>query len=239
MYRIVQVVKNLFQNLYAKLIASAAIGVLLVAGMILNEQWSNGSIAKSNEQSRNQNAVVKEVMLAQQSYLRGQIQRRNLVLAHNLDDSKKAFEAMKTAGAEAIARAKSATSRAVDPDNRARLEQFTAKLGDFMTISLDMANSHFEIVKLRQKQIETVAKWNKALDTAMKLPALKDDEKASPRVREAAAAMGEVSIDYWRYATLQEPIVLGKMYQAADKVYIELQRGQSDSKDKDARAAME
>jgi len=239
MYRIVQVVKNLFQNLYAKLIASAAIGVLLVAGMILNEQWSNGSIAKSNEQSRNQNAVVKEVMLAQQSYLRGQIQRRNLVLAHNLDDSKKAFEAMKTAGAEAIARAKSATSRAVDPDNRARLDQFTAKLGDFMTISLDMANSHFEIVKLRQKQIETVAKWNKALDTAMKLPALKDDEKAAPRVREAAAAMGEVSIDYWRYATLQEPIVLGKMYQAADKVYIELQRGQSDSKDKDARAAME
>ena len=86
MYRIFQVVRNLFQNLYAKLIASAAIGVLLVGGMILNEQWSNSSIARSNESSRNQNAVVKEVLLAQQNYLRGQIQRRNLVLAHNLDE---------------------------------------------------------------------------------------------------------------------------------------------------------
>ena len=73
----------------------------------------------------------------------------------------------------------------------------------------------------------------------MALPALKDDDKAAPRVREAAAAMSDVSIDYWRYATLQEPIVLGKMYQAADKVYIELQRGQSDTKDKEARAAID
>jgi len=239
MRRIFQVVRNFFQNLYAKLIASAAIGTLLVGGMILNEQWSNSSIARSNESSRNQNAVVKDVLLAQQNYLRGQIQRRNLVLAHNLDDAKKAFEAMKTAGADSVASAKSATGRAVDPDNRARLEQFTARLSEFMTISLDMANSHFDIVKLQQKQIETVAKWNKAIDTAMKLPAIKDDEKVVPRVRESITAMAEVSIDYWRYATLQEPIVLGKMYQAADKVYIELQRGQSDTKDKDARAAIE
>jgi methyl-accepting chemotaxis protein len=239
MYRILQVVRNLFQNLYAKLIASAAIGVLLVGGMILNEQWSNASIAGSNESSRKQSAVVKEVLLAQQDYLRGQIQRRNLVLAHSLDESKKAFDAMKTAGAGAIEHAKAAGGHATDPENRARLEQFTARLGDFMTISLDMANSNFESVKLHQKQIDTVAKWNKVLEAAVKLPALKDDDKAALRVRDAAAAMGDVSIDYWRYAALQEPIVLGKMYQAADKVYIELQRAQSDSKDKDARAAID
>jgi methyl-accepting chemotaxis protein len=239
MHRIFQVVRNLFQNLYAKLIASAAIGVLLVGGMILNEQWSNKSIARSNESSRNQTAVVKEVLLAQQNYLRGQIQRRNLVLAHNLDEAKKAFDAMKTAGADALTHAKAAAGRATDPENRARLEQFTARLGEFMTISLDMANSHFEIVKLQQKQIDAVAKWNKAFGEAMALPALKDDEKAAPRVRESGAAMADVSIDYWRYATLQEPIVLGKMYQAADKVYIELQRGQSDSKDKEAKAKID
>src|SRR5712691_11759211 len=99
---------RIFQNLYAKLIASAAIGVLLVGGMVMNEQWSSASISRSNASSRNQNAVVKEVMLAQQSYLRGQIQRRNLVLAHNLDESKKAFEDMKKAGADALAHAKAA-----------------------------------------------------------------------------------------------------------------------------------
>ena len=239
MYRIVQVVKNLFQNLYAKLIASAAIGVMLVGGMILNEQWSNGSISRSNESSRNQNTVVKEVLLAQQDYLRGQIQRRNLVLAHNLEESRKAFDAMKQAGADAVGHAKAATGHATDPENRARLEQFTARLGEFLTISVDMANSHFENEKLHQKQIDTVAKWNKAVDTAIKLPAIKDDDKVAPRVRDAIAAMGDVSIDYWRYAALQEPIVLGKMYQAADKVYIELQRGQSDSKDKEARAKLD
>jgi methyl-accepting chemotaxis protein len=239
MYRIFQVVRNLFQNLYAKLIASAAIGVLLVGGMILNEQWSNTSIGRSNESSRDQNMVAREVLLAQQNYLRGQIQRRNLVLAHNLDEAKKAFDAMKTAGADALTHAKAAAGRATDPENRARLEQFTARLGEFMTISLDMANSHFEIVKLQQKQIDAVAKWNKALADAMALPALKEDDKVAPRVRDSAAAMGDVSIDYWRYATLQEPIVLGKMYQAADKVYIELQRGQSDTKDKGVRAALD
>ena len=230
---------RVFTNLYAKLIASAAIGVLLVAGMILNAQWSNGSIARSNESSRNQNAVVKEVLLAQQNYLRGQIQRRNMVLAHNLDDSKKAFEGMKGAATEALAHAKAAAEHAVDPDNRARLEQLNARLGDFMSISLDMAASYFDIVKLQQKQIDTVAKWNKAVETATALPELKDNAKAWPRVSDAAAAMMNVSTAYWRYATLQEPVVLGKMYEAADKVYIELQRAQSDSKDKEARAAID
>jgi hypothetical protein len=239
MYRIFKGVRNLFQNLYAKLIASAAIGVLLVGGMILNEQWSNRSIARSNQSSRNQNAVVKEVLLAQQSYLRGQIQRRDLVLAHNLTESKKAFDAMKTAGADALSHAKAAAGYATDPENRARFDQFTARLGEFMTISLDMANSQFEIVKLQEKQIDTLAKWNKAVETAMKLPALKDDEKVAQRMRDSIAAMADVSIDYWRYATLEEPVVLGKMYQAADKVYIELQRGQADNKDQDVHAAID
>src|ERR1051325_9257753 len=234
MFRFLQAFRNLFrvfQNLYVKLIAAAAIGVLLVAGMMLNEQLSSASVARSNEQSRNQNLVVKEVMLAQQSYLRGQIQRRNVVLARNLDDSKKA-------GAEALEHAKAAAERAVDADNRARLEQFSARLDEFMKISIDMANSHFEIVKLQHKQIDTIAKWNKAVETTMALPELKSNDKAAARAREAAAAMSDVSIAYWRYATLQEPVVLGKMYQAADKVYIELQRALSDTKDEKAQAAI-
>src|SRR5690348_3473208 len=119
-----------FQNLYVKLIASATIGVLLVAGMMLNEQLSSRSVARSNESSRSQNAVVKEVLLAEQSYLRGQIQRRNVVLAHHLEESKKAFDDMKKAGAEALAHAKAAAERAVDQENRTRLEQFSARLGD-------------------------------------------------------------------------------------------------------------
>jgi methyl-accepting chemotaxis protein len=241
MFRFLRVFQNLFrvfQNLYVKLIAAAAIGVLLVAGMMLNEQLSSASVARSNEQSRNQNLVVKEVMLAQQSYLRGQIQRRNVVLARNLDESKKAFEDMKKSGAEALERAKAAAERAVDVDNRARLEQFSARLGDFMTISIDMANSHFEIVKLQQKQIDTIAKWNKAVETTMALPEFKSNDKTAARTREAAAAMLDVSVAYWRYATLQEPVVLGKMYQAADKVYIELQRALSDTKDEKAQAAI-
>jgi methyl-accepting chemotaxis protein len=238
MFRIFRVFR-VFQNLYVKLIAAAAIGVLLVGGMMVNEQMSSRSVARSNESSRNQNAVVKEVLLAQQSYLRGQIQRRNLVLAHNLDDSKKAFDAMKTAGSDSLAHAKAAAEHAVDPDNRARLEQFSAQLGNFMTISLDMANSHFEIVKLQQKEVDTVVKWNKAVETATALPELKGDTKAGLRVRDAAGAMSDVGIAYWRYATLQEPVVLGKMYQAADKVYIELQRARSDTQDEKAQAAID
>jgi len=238
MFRIFRVFR-VFQNLYVKLIAAAAIGVLLVGGMMLNEQMSSASVARSNESSRNQNGVVKEVLLAQQNYLRGQIQRRNMVLARNLTDSQKAFEAMKTAAADALTHAKAAATHAVDPDNRARLEQLNARFGEFMTISLDMAAAHFEIVKLQHKQIDTVAKWNKALADAMALPALKDDAKAAPRVRDAAGAMAAVSVAYWRYATLQEPVVLGQMYQAADKVYIELQRARSDTKDEKASAAID
>jgi len=235
MFRIFRVFK-VFQNLYAKLILSAAIGVLLVGGMILNEQLSNASIARADASSNNQNAVVKEVMLAQQAYLGGQIQRRNIVLAHNLTDAQKAFEAMKSSGTSALAHAKAAAEHAVDADNRARLEQFSAKLGDFMSISLEMAKAHFDMVKGQGTETELMTKWRQGLATALALPQLKGTP-AEPRMRDAATSMLDTNVAYWRYATLQEPVVLGQMYQAADKVYIELQRARSDVKDDKAATA--
>ncbi len=235
MFRIFRV----FKNLYAKLIASAAIGVLLVGGMILNEQLSDVSISRANELARNQNAVVKEVMLAQQAYLRGQVQRRNIVLAHNLSDAQKAFEDMKGSGAEALAHAKAAAEHVLDADNRTRLEQFSTKLGEFMSISLDMAKAHFDMVKQQGNESDLMIKWNQGMQAALALPELKTNTTAEPRMRDAATAMLDTNAAYWRYATLQEPVVLGKMYQAADKVYIELQRARADTKDAKLIAAID
>ncbi len=230
---------RIFSNLYAKLIVSAAIGILLVAGMIFNEQSSNSSIARSNDSSRHQNALVSEVQLAQQDYLRGQIQRRNLMMVHTLADSQKASDAMKAAGAGSVNHAKAAAEHATDPANRALLEQLGAKLTEFMTISSDMANTHFDTMKLHQRQIETMIKWNKAVDGALAALKATEDEKATPHVRDASASMQDTNVAYWRYATLQEPVVLGKMYQAADKVYMELQRARSATTDEKAVAAVD
>jgi methyl-accepting chemotaxis protein len=229
---------RIFRNLYAKLIASAAIGVLLVAGMLFNEQSSNTSIARANASSRDQNAIVGEVLLAQQAYLRGQIERRNIVLLHNVSESQKAFEDMKASGATALAHAKAAAGHAVDAENRARLEQLAARLDEFMSISLDMAKNHFAIVKLQERQSDLIIKWNQAMGAALALPEIKGNP-AEPRMRDAATAMLDTNVAYWRYATLQEPVVLGKMYQAADKVYIELQRARADTKDAKALAAID
>jgi methyl-accepting chemotaxis protein len=230
---------RIFTNLYAKLIASAAVGVLLVAGMILNAQWSNGSIARSHTSSQDQNAILKEVLLAQGAYLRGQIQRRNVVLAHNLADSEKAFEALKAAGADALAHAKAAAEQAADPENRARLEQLGVRLGEFLSVSMAMAASHFDIVKLQQRQIQAVVKWNKAVDDAMKSEALKENAEVVTRLRATVTAMQDTGIAYWRYGTLQEPVVLGRMYQAADNAYIDLQRARSATTDPKLIAAVD
>jgi methyl-accepting chemotaxis protein len=207
--------------------------------MILNAQWSNGSIARSHASSQDQNAILREVLLAQGAYLRGQIQRRNVVLAHNLADSQKAFEALKAAGADALAHAKAAADQAADPENRARLEQLGVRLGEFLSVSTAMAASHFDIVKLQQRQIQAVLKWNKAVDDAMKSEALKENAEAMIRLRATATAMQDAGIAYWRYATLQEPVVLGKMYQAADNAYIDLQRARSATTDPKLIAAID
>jgi len=230
---------RIFRNLYARLIASAAIGVLLVAGMILNEQRNTADIERSNASSRDQNSVVKEVMLAQQNYLRGQIQRRNVVMARTLTESEKALGDLKTAGSQAMAHAKAAAEQAVDPENRARLEQFAARMGDFLSVSLEMASTRFDIFKMHQRQSETVAAWNKAMTAAIALPTIKESLDMQARMHEASSAMMETSIAYWRYSALQEPVILGRMYQAADKVYIELQRARSASKDPSANAAID
>src|SRR6266545_3211118 len=230
---------RIFQNLYTRLIASAAIGVLLVAGMILNEQRSTAGIEQSNAASRNQNSVVKEVMLAQQNYLRGQIQRRNVVMAKTLADSEKALAELKTAGAQALAHAKTASEHAIDPDNRAQLEQFAARLRDFDSLSQSMAATRFDIFKVHARQVETSTAWTKAMVAAMALPSIKNNAELQARLHDSSSAMMDTGIAYWRYSALQEPVILGRMYQAADKVYIELQRARAASTDPAANEAID
>src|SRR5262249_52074324 len=230
---------QVFRNVYAKLIASAAIGVLLVAGMIMNEQWSGDSIERSNASSRNQNAVVKAVMLAQQEYLRGQIERRNVVMAKSLPEAEKALADLKTAGAQAIVHAKTAMERAVDEENRPRLEKLTARLGDFLKLSLDMSGTRLDIFKMYRRHGDTLAAWNKGFAAVTKLPTYKESEELQTRMREALSAMMDPSIAYWRYSALQEPVILGRMYQSSDKVYIELQRARGATNDEPTLAAID
>jgi methyl-accepting chemotaxis protein len=230
---------RVFKNLYAKLIATAAIGVLLVAGMILNEQFSNRSISHANASSSNQNAVLKEVLLAHASYLRGQNERRDIALAHNLSTAQKAFEDMKRSGAEALAHAKAAAEHAVDPENRTRLQQFSGKLEEFISLSLAMAKTHFDMVKQQGGESDLMVKWNQEMQAALALPEIQGNAGVEPRIHDAATAMLDANVAYWRYATLQEPVVLGKMYQAADKVYIELQRARTSLKDAKTLAAID
>src|SRR6202035_2838151 len=101
-----------------------------------------------------------------------------------------------------------------------------------------MAKTHFDMVKLQERQSDLIVKWNQAMQAALALPEIKGNAH-EPRMRDAATAMLDANVAYWRYATLQEPVVLGKMYQAADKVYIELQRARADTKEPKAIAAID
>jgi methyl-accepting chemotaxis protein len=230
---------RIFKNLYARLTASAAIGVLLVAGIILNEQLSNGSIERLNASRQNQDLVLNEVMLAQEAYLKGQIQRQNAVLARSAAAAQHASEALKAASDEALKHAKIAGERVTDPDNRERIENLVKLLTDFAAVSAQMSATHLDILKLQQRQIASVAKWNKALDAIKASQEYKDNPDVQARLADTAAAMMETRITFWRYSTLQEPVILGRMYQAADKIYIELQRARAATKEKTLIAAID
>ncbi|WP_229266639.1 methyl-accepting chemotaxis protein [Leptospira sp. severe_002] len=190
-----------------KLGVSAGLTVVLVAGMLINEQISKSQVAELMAAAETQLAIRGAVNSGRASIINTQVARRDILLAETTPDADKAIERLKKHGEEGQAFLDAAFKRMLRQENRDRMARLKSSFDAYIAAVMDQAVAHKQVIALRRKQIESAAKWNRAYDTVMSSQAL----VASPRrseiendLREALTGMKDSRIGFWRYASLHD-----------------------------------
>ena len=95
-----------------KLAISAGLGIVLVAGMILNQQLSGSSVEQSIAKATAQQSVVQAASDVLVDVQRSQLAVRDIRLAKSPEDARKILTAMRTRAEEMQTAAGATTSRA-------------------------------------------------------------------------------------------------------------------------------
>ena len=121
-----------------KLAIAVGVGVALVAGMVVNQQLGNSSVARQAERGRGEQAAATDLLHAGVVLQRMQIGTREIRLAISENEANKALAVLQSNMNDAVRFLHSALKTGVDPENRARLERILALATDYAAAAADM-----------------------------------------------------------------------------------------------------
>ena len=192
----------------AKLGLTAAIGVVLVGGMLVNQLYGNQSIATTSGLVIANFSNKSNAQATDNGVMRAQLAIRDIVAARSaaaIDEGLQAFRASVTdAGAQTEAAAKRATRPHI-----IELYQGTKILLDgYLALGSELATAQKAVIDAVLAARQANDAWNKALAPLLGSPA-GADMQGSPGIeanlREASSAFNGARAAAWRFAVTSEP----------------------------------
>jgi methyl-accepting chemotaxis protein len=116
---------SLFTNIRVgtKIVVTVGVGAILVAGMLINQQVSNGVLAQQSELERNEQLVTTSLLRASIALQQMQIGTREIRLAISEREADQAMSHMRASMDSAISNLQTAVQRCTDNDTCQRLER--------------------------------------------------------------------------------------------------------------------
>jgi methyl-accepting chemotaxis protein len=171
-------VSRLNVRIGTKLAVAAVVGGLLVAGMIVNQQLSNASVARLAEVSRNEQAVAADLLHAGVALQRMQTGTREIRLAISEREADEALAQLQSSMADAVSYLQSSIQLCDDPENAARLEAL-------VKLAKGYAAAAAEMTKLKKDYAEITKPLEQAQQIGTQVDAL--IEKATSVAKTVAA----------------------------------------------------
>ncbi|MCC7346848.1 MAG: HAMP domain-containing protein, partial [Variibacter sp.] len=184
-----------------KLAITSGLGVLLVAGMLVNQQMTDSSVAALNKVADSQGELLADTLKIESAVAHMQLGVRDIRLARTQDAANRGLETMRVYVKRAVTDIEAALKLVRLPENRERLEKIRTLLTSFG------ANGE-ELGKFQRQYIEDVAKrgaiapvWAKEYETLLAMPALaalSNRREVEAEIRDANAAFHAVRASAWR-----------------------------------------
>ena len=205
---------NLKFSIGTKLAISAGLSVLLVCGMLANQQLSTMSVERTNAAVANQLLTVEDALAAGADIRFMQMAYRDMRLAHALDEVDKAIARTRDSAADATKHLEAAAQRAVRPENRDRFRKLITLTADYVAATLKIGEAQKDFLRTGPARTGIAVAWTKPYEELMASPALA--ELANRREVELAIAGAhlkffDVRVAAWRWAASFEPELIERV----------------------------
>jgi signal transduction histidine kinase/DNA-binding response OmpR family regulator len=179
-----------------KLAITVGIGVVLVAGMIVNQQISNTSVARQTELARNESFVIADLLSASVALQRMQLGTREIRLAISEREADEALAGLRESMGNAVGYVRTAIQLCGNAEHCARLESL-------VTLAIDYAAAAAEMTALKKaygdiaKPLEQINTIGTQINGLIERATSDARALASQRMSAAAAQMtraGQISI---------------------------------------------
>jgi signal transduction histidine kinase/CheY-like chemotaxis protein len=121
-----------------KLAITVGIGVVLVTGMIVNQQASNTSVARQTELARDEQFVIADLLSASVALQRMQVGAREIRLAISEREADQALAALRESMGNAVSNIQAAIQLCGNAENCERLENLVKLAKDYAAAAIEM-----------------------------------------------------------------------------------------------------
>jgi signal transduction histidine kinase/DNA-binding response OmpR family regulator len=121
-----------------KLAITVGIGVVLVAGMIVNQQLSNTSVARQTELARDEQFVIADLLSASVALQRMQVGAREIRLAISEGEADQALAGLRESMGNAVSNIQAAIQLCGNAENCERLESLVKLAKDYAAAAVEM-----------------------------------------------------------------------------------------------------
>jgi methyl-accepting chemotaxis protein len=180
-----------------KLAVSAGTGIVLVAGMMLNQQLSAGSVEQAMEKATAQQSVLQATSDILVDVQRSQLAVRDIRLAKSPEEAKKFLTAVHTRAEEMQRVLDAAIAKIVRPENRERLQRAKKLADDYAAGAGDIAAAESAEQKeriARERTLPIASEMDKVVrevaDSAGKLAGQARDDAAAAMTQASRVGFG-------------------------------------------------
>jgi methyl-accepting chemotaxis protein len=208
-----------------KLGLSAGLGVVLVAGMIVNEQIGNSAVERQTAIAQRQQAIALEVANAERLLRRAQLAGRDLRAARKLQEIDTVRTELQQIAGEAEERLRVLEQDAQRAETRDRFGKLRAQFKDYVAALMDMGNQQNEMLDLFEERDKVASKWSRGVNIVVNSPELAftpNGKDVEFDVYEAASAFKEARIAGWRYVALSEATQIETITRSAEQTLKQL-----------------
>jgi methyl-accepting chemotaxis protein len=215
----------------------AGIGVLLVSGMVVNQQSSNGSIELALAAANNQQEIGRRSMAAETAIRHMHVAIRDVLLSRTTEETDKAIAALREFFGDASAQLDAAIPLAGSPADRDRLSRIKSLAADYTAAALELGAAQKDSMKTTATRGQVAGEWEKSFASVMTSSALagfSNRDAIEAELREVNTLVQGVDIATWRYAMTGEVAQKEQALRDLDKIDAQLKRARTLASDKAA-----
>jgi methyl-accepting chemotaxis protein len=199
--------RGLKMRIGTKLGLTAAIGVVLVGGMLANQVIGNQWIVESNRLSVLNTSNKSDMQGADAAMARAQLAVQQINLARSAEQLDGSVQALRARAGEAGGQVNSALQRTTRRTLRDAYTDIESAIDGFVTVGTELAAMQKDVLDTQSRRNQASQAWSRNFDALIasgKLTALPNRSEIDVGLRDANASFQAARAAGWRYAATSE-----------------------------------